>query len=52
MSGTCDLGTGNEGLGDIKYGTLGRVGRGRGDVDEYFKSRRLIRYLLLREFYL
>ena len=27
---TCDLGTRDEGLGDIKYGTWGRVGRGRG----------------------
>ena len=30
--GTCDLGTRDEGLEDIKYGTRGRVGRGRGDV--------------------
>ena len=28
---TCDLGTRDEGLGDIKYGTWGRVGRGRGE---------------------
>jgi len=28
--GTCDSGTRDEGLGDIKYGTRGRVGRGRG----------------------
>ena len=27
--GTWDLGTQDEGLGDIKYGTRGRVGRGR-----------------------
>ena len=43
--GTCDSGTRDEGLGDIKYGTRGRVGRGRGtsntgtrgtrDVDDY-----------------
>ena len=30
--GTWDLGTRDEGLEDIKYGTGGRVGRGRGDV--------------------
>ena len=30
--GTCDLGTRDEGLEDIKYGTRGCVGRGRGDV--------------------
>ena len=30
--GTWDLGTRDEGLVDIKYGTRGRVGRGRGDV--------------------
>ena len=30
--GHWDLGTRDEGLEDIKYGTLGRVGRGRGDV--------------------
>ena len=30
--GTWDLGTRDEGLEDIKYGTRGRVGRGRGDV--------------------
>ena len=30
--GTLDLGTRDEGLEDIKYGTQGRVGRGRGDV--------------------
>ena len=30
--GTWDLGTPDEGLEDIKYGTRGRVGRGRGDV--------------------
>ena len=30
--GTWDLGTLDEGLEDIKYGTRGRVGRGRGDV--------------------
>ena len=29
---TEDLGTQDEGLEDIKYGTRGRVGRGRGDV--------------------
>ena len=28
--GTCDSGTRDEGLGDIKYETRGRVGRGRG----------------------
>ena len=28
--GTCDSGTRDEGLGNIKYGTRGRVGRGRG----------------------
>ena len=33
--GTWDLGTRDEGLEDIKYGTRGRVGRGRGD----FKHR-------------
>ena len=27
-----DLGTRDEGFGDIKFGTGGRVGRGRGDV--------------------
>ena len=27
-----DLGTRDKGLEDIKYGTRGRVGRGRGDV--------------------
>ena len=32
VSGICDLGTRDEGLEDIKYGTQGRVGRGRGDV--------------------
>ena len=31
--GTRDLGKRDEGLEDIKYGTHGRVGRGRGDVD-------------------
>ena len=30
--GLGDLGTRDEGLEDIKYGTRGRVGRGRGDV--------------------
>ena len=30
-----DLGTRDEGLGDIKYGTRGRVGRGRGDDNDY-----------------
>ena len=30
--GTWDLGTREEGLEDINYGTRGRVGRGRGDV--------------------
>ena len=30
--GTWDLGTRDEGLEDIKFGTRGRVGRGRGDV--------------------
>ena len=30
--GTWDLGTQDEGLEDIKYGTRGRVGQGRGDV--------------------
>ena len=30
--GTWDLGTRDEGLENIKYGTQGRVGRGRGDV--------------------
>ena len=30
--GTWDLGMQDEGLEDIKYGTWGRVGRGRGDV--------------------
>ena len=30
--GTGDLGTRDEGLKDIKYGTRGRVGRGRRDV--------------------
>ena len=30
--GTWDLGTRDEGLEDIKYGTWGRVGRGREDV--------------------
>ena len=30
--GTGDLGTRDEGLEDIKYGTRGRVGRRRGDV--------------------
>ena len=30
--GTWDLGTRDEGLEDIKYGTRGRLGRGRGDV--------------------
>ena len=29
--GTWDLGTRDEGLEDIKYGTRGRVGRRRGD---------------------
>ena len=48
--GTWDLGTRDEGLEDIKYGTRGRVGRGRGDVktgvqgtrdvNDYRKSRR------------
>ena len=28
--GTCDSETRDEGLGDIKYGTRGRAGRGRG----------------------
>ena len=54
-----DLETRDEGLGDIKYGTWGRVGRGRGtsntgtrgrqiqgrrDVNDYCKSRREMRY--------
>ena len=30
--GTLDLETRDEGLGDIKYGTRGSVGRGREDV--------------------
>ena len=30
--GTWDFGTRDEGLEDIKYGTRGRVGRGRRDV--------------------
>ena len=30
--GTWDVGTRDEGLEDIKYGTRGRVGRGRGGV--------------------
>ena len=30
--GTWDLGTRDEGLQDIKYGTRGRVERGRGDI--------------------
>ena len=30
--GTWDLGTRDEGLEDIKYGTRGRMGRGREDV--------------------
>ena len=30
--GTWDSGTRDKGLEDIKYGTRGRVGRGRGDV--------------------
>ena len=30
--GTWDLGTREKGLEDIKYGTQGRVGRGRGEV--------------------
>ena len=48
--GTWNLGTRDEGLEDIKYGTRGRVGRGRGDVktgvqgtrdvNDYRKSRR------------
>ena len=48
--GTWDLRTRDEGLEDIKYGTRGRVGRGRGDVktgvqgtrdvNDYRKSRR------------
>ena len=48
--GTWDLGTRDEGLEDIKYGTRGRVGRARGDVKHraaedtgcmnYCKSRR------------
>ena len=29
---TWDLGTRDDGFGDIKYGTRGRVGRGRGNV--------------------
>ena len=47
---TWDLGTRDKGLEDIKYGTRGRVGRGRGDVktgvqgtrdvNDYRKSRR------------
>ena len=32
VCGTLDLGTRDEGLEDIKYGTWGSVGRGRGDV--------------------
>ena len=35
LLGTWDLGTRDEGLDDIKYGTRERVGRGRGD----FKHR-------------
>ena len=46
--GTWDLGTRDEGLENIKYGTRGLVGRGRGDtvtqrtrdVNNYCKSRR------------
>ena len=52
--GTCDLGTRDEGLGDIKYGMWGCVGRGRGtlntgmrghkyrdmgDINDYCKSQ-------------
>ena len=48
--GTSDVGTRDEGLEDIKYGTRGRVGWGRRDVkyrdagtrdvNDYCKSRR------------
>ena len=50
VCGDWDLRTRDEGLEDIKYGTRGRVGRGRGDVktgvqgtrdvNDYRKSRR------------
>ena len=49
--GTWDVGTRDEGLEDIKYGTRGRVGRDAGtsntgtrDVNDYCKSRRQMRY--------
>ena len=40
--GTCDSGTRDEGLGDIKYdsGDVGRQIQGRGNVNEYCKNRR------------
>ena len=38
--GSCDLETRDEGLRDIKYGTLGRVGRGRGRGTSNAETRR------------
>ena len=39
--GTWDLGTRDEGLGDVKYGTKSKTGtQGTRDVNDYCKSRR------------
>ena len=39
--GTWDLGTRDEGLGDIKYGTRGRVGQGRGMLNTGMRGRQI-----------
>ena len=36
-----DLETRDEGLGDIKYGTRGRVGRGRGTLNTGIRGRQI-----------
>jgi len=39
--GTWDLGTRDEGLGDIKYGTRGCVGQGRGMLNTGMRGRQI-----------
>ena len=39
--GTWDLGTREKGLGDIKYGMRGHVGRGRGTLNTGMRGRQI-----------
>jgi len=39
--GTWDLGTRDEGLGDIKYGMRGHVGQGRGTLNTGMQGRQI-----------